>query len=156
MVLKRIPITDGGHEDDGGLDLKSLRLALGLKKQKQSESPLLRLYPVTSDKDHGVIVKVQPHKKPANRQLHVPCDLVLSIDVSGSMHAAAPMPSQPGEDSTPMENSGLSVLDLVKHAARTIMETLDSEDRLGIVTFSSYAKVGHPYAHILNSKKGRV
>jgi hypothetical protein len=142
MVLKRIPITNGGNEDDGGLNLKGLRLALGLKKQ--NESPLLRVYPVASENGHGVIVKVQPHKKPANRKLHVPCDIVLSIDVSGSMHAAATMPSQPGEDSAPMEESGLSVLDLVRHAARTIVETLDSEDRLGIVTFSSKSKVGHP------------
>lgn len=144
MVLKRIPITDGAHEDEGGLNLNALRLALGLKKQKQSESPFIRLYPVASENDRGVIVKIQPHKKPANRKLHVPCDLVLSIDVSGSMQIAAPMPSQPGEDAAPMEDAGLSVLDLVKHAARTIMETLDSEDRLGIVTFSSNAKVCHP------------
>lgn len=153
MVLKRIPITDGAHEDEGGLNLNALRLVLGLKKQKQSDSPFIRLYPVASEYDHGVIVKIQPHKKPANRKLHVPCDLVLSIDVSGSMQIAAPMPSQPGdsEDAAPMEDAGLSVLDLVKHAARTIMETLDSEDRLGIVTFSSNAKVCHPQCSMYSS-----
>jgi Mg-chelatase subunit ChlD len=39
----------------------------------------------------------------------------------------------PGES----ESTGLSVLDLVKHAAKTIMETMDSRDRLGIVTFGA-------------------
>ena len=61
---------------------------------------------------------------------------MLVIDVSGSMAAPAPVPGE--EDS---ENTGLSVLDLTKHAARTIIETMNEGDRLGIVTFSSKAKV---------------
>lgn len=52
------------------------------------------------------------------------------------MAAAAPVP---GEDVS--ESTGLSVLDLTKHAARTIIETMNDSDRLGIVTFSSKAKV---------------
>lgn len=101
---------------------------------------LLQLYPLSSgNKLDGVIVKVQPPKEPANRNLHhVPCDLVLSIDVSGSMDSRAPLPVTDGET---QEDTGLSVLDLVKHAARTILETLDSKDRLGIVTFSAQTKV---------------
>lgn len=39
------------------------------------------------------------------------------------------------------EYTGLTVLDLVKHAARTILETLDERDRLGIVAFSIEAEV---------------
>ncbi|KAI9686365.1 MAG: hypothetical protein M1822_003710 [Bathelium mastoideum] len=38
------------------------------------------------------------------------------------------------------EHTGLSILDLTKHAARTIVETLKEEDRLGIVTFGYTAE----------------
>lgn len=94
----------------------------------------LRLEPVPS-KD-ALLVKIEPPKEPATTIAHVPCDIVLVIDVSGSMAAAAPVP---GEDES--EDTGLSVLDLTKHAARTIIETMDDSDRLGIVTFSSKAQV---------------
>ncbi|CAM1502407.1 Fc.00g043910.m01.CDS01 [Cosmosporella sp. VM-42] len=95
---------------------------------------VLRLEPVP-DK-YGLLVTVQPPKEPTKSIPHIPCDIVLVIDVSGSMQTAAPVP---GED--PSENTGLSVLDLTKHAARTIIETMNENDRLGIVTFSSKAKV---------------
>lgn len=45
----------------------------------------------------------------------------------------------PGED--PAESTGLSVLDLVKHASLTVIETMNENDRLGIVTFSSKSTV---------------
>ncbi|KAK5344203.1 hypothetical protein LTR61_012024, partial [Exophiala xenobiotica] len=67
------------------------------------------------------------------------CDIVLVVDVSGSMSSAAPLPE--AEDEDEKEAAGLSVLDLVKHAARAILETLGPGDRLGIVTFSDDAKI---------------
>lgn len=69
---------------------------------------------------------------------HVPCDIALVIDVSGSMGCDAPVP---GETT---EKTGLSVLDLVKHACRTILSTMDERDRLAIVTFSTRSKVLQP------------
>ncbi|KAJ3940653.1 uncharacterized protein N0V96_009664 [Colletotrichum fioriniae] len=86
----------------------------------------------------GLIAKITPPKQPVKPTVHVPCDIVLVIDVSGSMGANAPIPANPGEVA---ENYGLSVLDLVRHAALTIVETLDEGDRLGIVTFASQVKV---------------
>ncbi|KAF4979111.1 hypothetical protein FZEAL_4601 [Fusarium zealandicum] len=98
------------------------------------EEAALRLEPVPDR--NGLLVKIQPPTGPPTQIPHVPCDIVLVIDVSGSMGAAAPVP---GEEST--ESTGLSVLDLTKHAARTIIETMNEGDRLGIVTFGSKAKV---------------
>lgn len=98
------------------------------------------------DKD-GVIVTVQPPEVPENEKLsHVPCDIALAIDVSGSMGADAPAP---GED----ERTGLSVLDLVKHACRTIMSTMTKEDRLAIVTFSNGSNVLQPLTEMTDANK---
>lgn len=84
----------------------------------------------------ALVIKVQPPQGPAADFYHVPCDIVLIVDVSGSMGAAAPVPGENGS-----EDTGLSVLDLTKHAALTIVETLNEQDRLGIVTFGSKSKV---------------
>ncbi|KAK2049350.1 von Willebrand factor type A domain-containing protein [Colletotrichum somersetense] len=101
-----------------------------------SEDVALSLHPLASR--DGLIAKITPPTQPPKPIAHVPCDIVLVIDVSGSMGCNAPVPANPGEEA---ENYGLSVLDLVKHAARTVLETLDDGDRLGIVTFASKAKV---------------
>ncbi|KAL1849594.1 hypothetical protein Daus18300_013241 [Diaporthe australafricana] len=99
-----------------------------------------------SDKD-GVILRVQPPRLPENEKLsHVPCDIALVIDVSGSMGVDAPAP---GEN----ESTGLSVLDLVKHACRTIMSTMTKEDRLAIVTFSNGSDVLQPLTEMSDANK---
>ncbi|KAL2198110.1 hint-domain-containing protein [Corynascus similis CBS 632.67] len=127
------------HEVDKGLAGNKFTLAVGSTKQGQTLQ--VQLHPFLSqDRKGGLIVKVQPPKEPADPNLHhVPCDIVLSIDVSASMSSAAPAPAAvPGEKE---EFTGLTALDLVKHAAMTIVETLDERDRLGIITFSNDSKI---------------
>ncbi|KXH38565.1 von Willebrand factor type A domain-containing protein [Colletotrichum simmondsii] len=99
----------------------------------------------------GILAKITPPKQPLKPTVHVPCDIVLVIDVSGSMGANAPIPANPGEVA---ENYGLSVLDLVKHAALTIVETLDEGDRLGIVTFASQVKIVQELIPMNKKNKG--
>lgn len=105
----------------------------------QGSQPV-ELHPLTS-KD-SFIVSVQPPNIPKDGLKRASCDIVLVIDVSGSMAAAAPLPDT--DDKDEKEAAGLSVLDLTKHAARTVLETLGKEDRLGIVTFSDNAMGRYP------------
>ncbi|RSL91702.1 hypothetical protein CDV31_015414 [Fusarium ambrosium] len=113
-----------------------------------SDDVSLHLEPVPERK--GLIVKIQPPTAPSTEIPHVPCDIVLVIDVSGSMAGAAPVP---GEETN--ESTGLSILDLTKHAARTIIETMNEGDRLGIVTFASKAKVVQPLLSMTSENKER-
>lgn len=116
---------------------------LPLRTREKEELPrsqsMLQIHPLETE--DGVLIKIDPPKEPELEDLrernHVPLDLVLSIDVSGSMGADAPVPAKNGTEG---EHYGLSVLDLVRHAAKTILETLDDHDRLGIVTFSTSSK----------------
>jgi len=57
---------------------------------------------------------------------------IIVIDVSGSMCASADNP-------TATEKTNLSVLDIVKHTAKTIVNVQDSNDELAIITYSNDA-----------------
>lgn len=108
-------------------------------------SPLdLQIHHIAS-KD-ALVVKIQPPKAPLKPISHVPCDVVLVIDISGSMCSSAPVPGE-GED------TGLSVLDLTKHAAFTIIESMDERDRLGIVTFETESRVVQALEPMTNGNK---
>lgn len=113
-------------------------LALRAHPTPQEEhAASLRINPVPSR--DAFVVSVDLPKQPRHGLVRTNCDIVLVIDVSGSMGQSAPLPGAP--DNTEAEDTGLSILDLTKHAARTILSTLKSKDRLGIVAYSTDAKV---------------
>jgi Mg-chelatase subunit ChlD len=62
-----------------------------------------------------------------------PLDICCVIDVSGSMGSSA---SAQG-----VEDAGLTVLDIVKHAVRTVFSCLNENDRLSLVSYSNTAFV---------------
>ncbi|KAK3381916.1 hint-domain-containing protein [Podospora didyma] len=145
--MARFSIFGSSNNETGAnrtLDEKSLPIRSkeadgqdGVASAVSGEVPSLDIHPLATR--DGMIVKIQPPQQPRDPRLHhVPCDIVLVIDLSGSMSAEAPVPSKPGE---PQERNGLSVLDLTKHSAKTILETLNEHDRLGIVTFAHTAKI---------------
>jgi Hint-domain/VWA / Hh protein intein-like/von Willebrand factor type A domain len=107
-------------------------LALRPKLSESTSDLSLRLHPLPEG--DGLIVSVTPPRGVAR----VPCDVVLIIDVSGSMGAKAPAPDNAKGET---EVDGLTVLDLTKQAARAIVETMDDNDRLGIVTFTDDATI---------------
>lgn len=106
---------------------------------EESGTPSLSFQVDSFPQKKALLASLQPPREPATPVHHVPCDIALVIDVSGSMFDAAPVP---GEGSS--EANGLSILDLVRHAALTIIETMDERDRLSIVTFASTVKVLQP------------
>ena len=87
----------------------------------------------------SLLYSIQPPQDPPINFQRASVDIVLVIDVSGSMFMEAPLLD--AQDSS--ESAGLSILDLVKHAALTILETLNQGDRLALVTFSDNAQVSN-------------
>lgn len=67
----------------------------------------------------------------------MPCDIVCVLDISGSMATEAHVKNTEGVK----EKHGLSYLDLLKHATKTIIENLDENDRFGLVSYSDDARV---------------
>ncbi|QRV80659.1 hypothetical protein RhiJN_08674 [Ceratobasidium sp. AG-Ba] len=88
-------------------------------------------------------------KQPGRR---APVDLCLVIDVSSSMGVEAPVPGEKDKN----ETAGLSVLDVVKHATRTIIESMKEDDRIAIVTFSEASEVVVPLTYMTKGNQTTV
>jgi Mg-chelatase subunit ChlD len=72
---------------------------------------------------------------PPQDERRSPCDICCVVDTSGSMSDRAEIQNDKNEQ------YGLSQLDLVKHALKTIIHSLQDQDRLSIVSFSDSAKI---------------
>ena len=66
-----------------------------------------------------------------------PSDLTACIDVSGSMGGDASLKGDNGS----VENTGLSYLDVVTHAVKTMIATLTEDDRLSLVSYNHQAEL---------------
>ncbi|CAF1094016.1 unnamed protein product [Rotaria sp. Silwood1] len=64
-----------------------------------------------------------------------PCDICCVVDTSGSMAVQAEIQNDANE------KFGLSQLDLVKHAIKTVIHSLEPQDRLSLVSFANSAKI---------------
>lgn len=73
---------------------------------------------------------------PPQGSTRTPADIVCVIDISGSMGVNATIQNDAGG----REDNNLSILDIVKHAVKTIIATLQPNDRLGLVSYSTKAK----------------
>ncbi|KAL9126207.1 MAG: hypothetical protein Q9217_004714, partial [Psora testacea] len=95
--------------------------------------------------EEKIVISVRPPREPSESTRHVPCDIVLVIDVSGSMNSEAPVQDK--------ERDGYTILDLAKHAARVALEDLDDNDRFGLVIFSNRAKIEQELVYM--TRKGK-
>ncbi|KAJ3102781.1 hypothetical protein HDU96_009523 [Phlyctochytrium bullatum] len=68
-----------------------------------------------------------------------PVDVVCVVDLSISMDDPATLASD-----TSSEGTGLTILDIVKHAVKTVIASLGNDDRLAIVSFSDKADIELP------------
>jgi len=89
------------------------------------------------EKNHvPVMVSVLP---PQGKE-RTPADVCCVVDISGSMESMASVQDEAGKS----ESHGLNLLDVVKHAVRTVIHTLSASDRLCIVAFDHQAEVSLP------------
>lgn len=103
----------------------------------------------TSIKDeYDVLVSI----KPPVGTTRSPLDICCVVDVSGSMGEEATLQNDQGKK----EAHGLSLLDVVKHAVKTIVAALGPQDRLSIVKYSSDAEVVVPLTHMNEQEKKKI
>jgi len=102
--------------------------------QSKDAAPSLTIYgSKPEDKNEAsFLVTIQP---PIGTE-PTPVDICCVVDVSGSMGTEATMQNQEGSK----ESHGLSLLDVVKHAVKTVINVLQPGDRLSIVSYSTNAK----------------
>ena len=106
---------------------------------KISSDTIKLLHKESINSDHSRIMlsfNVDPDTFPQEVE-YLPHDVVLVIDRSGSMNAKV---EAKDEDGNQLEN-GFSVQDIVNHAARTVVKTLDKDSRLAVIAFDNYIEV---------------
>jgi Mg-chelatase subunit ChlD len=81
-----------------------------------------------------------------------PVDIVMCIDVSGSMGSDAPVKGNDGKSTS----YGISVLSLTVAAAKTILNTLDEKDNISIVTYSEFATELFTNVSCTNENKNKI
>jgi Mg-chelatase subunit ChlD len=93
---------------------------------------------VVSAETSTLLISIVPPAGPvAAPQDRIPVDVVCVVDISGSMATTATVKDEKGNT----ETDGLTLLDVVKHATRTVAGLLGPNDRLAVVTFSDNAAV---------------
>jgi len=87
---------------------------------------------------------------PLSEGSRTPTHIVAVVDVSGSMSSIARVQNENGE----VEDDGLSYLDVVKHATRTVIQTLGENDLFSLVSYHSTATV--VIEKVVMSKAGKA
>ena len=123
-------------------------------KPHQNDNINLQIHPLASNNGESVLISIQPPKAPQDELPHVPVDIVLVIDISISMSWSAPLPDT--QDRIERESTGLSVLDLTKHAVKTVLAPLNEHDRLALVVFSHDGRIVQDLSYMTKSGKQQM
>jgi Mg-chelatase subunit ChlD len=95
----------------------------------------------------GAVKVVVPEENSDHR---LPASIICVIDESYSMDGAAT--TQEDQEG----NSGLSLLDIVKHATKTVIEILGPEDCLAIITYADNATLRMPFLKMTRANKNKA
>ena len=79
-------------------------------------------------------------------------DISAVVDISGSMGIEATIKNNSGQN----ESHGLSILDITKHALRTIVYCLDPDDRFALISYSDSARVEYELNFMTPENKQKV
>jgi len=115
-----------------------------------SEQIGLEVTTAPTDKENDVLVRLTV--RPGVGVVRTPVDIVCVVDVSGSMSDSASIKNDAGV----AEGHGLSILDVVKHAVKTITHSLQPCDRIAVVAFESNARVAFPLTQATSSNKRKA
>ncbi len=135
-----------GSEDDGGWGAADMatshNMAISEFERNMSDNLKITVAPCddigdTEDKEVNVAINIQPPD--IQESDRVPVDICCVIDTSISMSCDAKF--QDPNDETQTITDGLTILDIVKHAVKTVIHTLTDQDRLSIVTFNTDATI---------------
>jgi len=111
----------------------------------EEENPISLKMSAYNKSDNEKLVKITVN--PISGSNPVPMDIVVVIDVSGSMDTPAYI-----EQDGKQVNVGLTILDITKHAIKTVIESMKDCDRISIVSFSDTATVVCNLTEINNNK----
>lgn len=130
-------VGDGADGGDGGWNAAALEVGneLQLREFEQNVAKDIKITTNLLDDPNILYVSIQV----PDILLRVPIDVCCVIDVSGSMGEDAKF--QDPNDETKTRSEGMSVLDIVKHAVKTVIHTLTDKDRLSIVAFDSNSQL---------------
>lgn len=104
--------------------------------------------------EHGVgdvLIRISPPDSTDGSR--APSDIVCVVDVSGSMAKSATVQAEKGQ---PQEDDGLTVLDITKHAVRTIIHALKPGDNFSLVSYSNSATTNLPLTSMDEAGKARA
>ena len=104
-----------------------------------------------AEDSNDFLVRVVPPEFPVDGY-RAAVDLVCVVDTSGSMSSDATVQDNQGR----VESHGINVLDIVKHAVRSVAGMLGPQDRLAIVAFSDKAKIVLPFTSMTAVGKKEV
>lgn len=130
-------VIDNDEDNDGGWTAAALEVVNEMEL-RQFEKKVAQDIKITTnfvDEAKNISISLQV----PDILLRVPIDVCCVIDVSGSMGEDAKF--QDPNDETKTRSEGMSVLDIVKHAVKTVIHTLTDQDRLSIVSFDSNAQL---------------
>ena len=136
-------------DDANALSARS-KISLRIAPVQDVEAPQTPPTPRSADRAIDVIdVEVKITVPETNRK---PVDVCVVIDVSGSMGSAATVEADDGTRT----DTGLTVLDIVKHSVKTVVKCLDAGDRLSIVAYDSNASTPLELTTMSNAGHGEA